>query len=85
MEAGAGSPRVDEFVRLYHEFRGVMLAKTEEHVRKHKCIPLQDVQALNDLAPKEFWIRWQEITRSCGGRRAIPGPVAPRPLDAPKK
>jgi len=85
MEGGAGSPRVDEFIRLYHEFRGVMLAKTEEHVRRHKCIPTEDVQALRDLAPKEFWPRWQEITRSCSGRRAVPGPVPPRPLDAPKK
>jgi len=85
MEAGAGSPRVDEFIRLYHEFRDVTYAKTEEHVRRHKCIPLQDVQALNDLAPKDFWVRWQEVTRACGGRRAVPGPVPPRPLDAPKK
>ncbi len=85
MEAGAGTPRVDEFIRLYHEFRGDMVAKTEEHVRRHKCIPIQDVQALHDLAPKEFWPRWQEITRSCSGRRAVPGPVAPRPLDPPKK
>jgi hypothetical protein len=85
MESGAGNPRVDEFIRLYHEFREVTFAKTEEHVRRHKCIPVQDVQALNDLAPKEFWLRWQEITRSCSGRRAVPGPVAPRPLDLPKK
>jgi len=85
MDAGAGSPRVDEFIRLYHEFRGVMYARTEEHVRRHKCIPMADVQALNDLGPREFWIRWQEITRSCSGRKAVPGPVAPRPLDPPKK
>jgi DNA-directed RNA polymerase subunit F len=85
MEPGAGSPRVDEFIHLYHEFRGVTFAKTEEHVRRHKCIPPEDVRALQDLSPKEFWPRWQEITRSCSGRRAVPGPVAPRPLDAPKK
>jgi hypothetical protein len=85
MEPGAGSPRVDEFIRLYHEFRDVTYARTEEHARRHKCISVQDVQALNDLSPKEFWLRWQEVTRSCGGRRAVPGPVAPRPLDAPKK
>lgn len=85
MEPGPGSPRVDEFIRLYHEFRGVMYAKTEEHVRRHKCIPIQDVQALNDLGPKDFWLRWQEVTRNCAGRRATPGPVAPRPVDPPKK
>lgn len=85
MEAGAGSPRVDEFIRLYHEFRGVMYLRTEEHVRRHKCIPPSDVEALSDLGPREFWIRWQEITHSCAGRKAVPGPVAPRPLDPPKK
>lgn len=85
MDAGAGSPRVDEFIRLYHEFRVVTQTKTEEHVRRHKCIPLADVQALSELSPRDFWIRWQEVTRSCAGRRAVPGPVAPRPLDPPKK
>jgi len=86
MDAGAGTPRVDEFIRLYHEFRGVMQARTEEHVRRHKCIPPADVQALADLSPRDFWIRWGEITRACGGpRKAVPGPVAPRPLDPPKK
>jgi len=85
MDAGAGSPRVDEFIRLYHEFRGVMYARTEEHVRRHKCIPLQDVQALNELGPRDFWVHWQEVTRACAGRKAVPGPVAPRPLDPPKK
>lgn len=84
MDAGAGSPRVDEFIRLYHEFRGVMYARTEEHVRRHKCIPLQEVQALNDLNPRDFWVHWQDVTRACVGRKAVPGPVAPRPLD-PKK
>ncbi len=85
MEPGPGSPRVDEFIRLYHEFRGVMYAKTEEHVRRHKCIPMEDVQALSDLGPREFWVRWQEVTRACAGRKAVPGPVPPRPLDPPKK
>jgi len=85
MDAGAGSPRVDEFIRLYHEFRSATYAKTEEHVRRHKCIPLPDVQALNDLGPREFWVRWQEVTRACAGRKAVPGPVAPRPLDPAKK
>ncbi len=85
MDAGAGSPRVDEFIRLYHEFRGVMYARTEEHVRRHKCIALSEVQALSDLGPREFWVRWQEVTRACAGRKAVPGPVPPRPLDPPKK
>jgi len=85
MDPGAGSPRVDEFIRLYHEFRGFMYARTEEHVRRHKCIPLQEVQALNDLSSRDFWIHWQEVTRACAGRKAVPGPVAPRPLDPPKK
>lgn len=85
MDAGAGSPRVDEFIRLYHEFRGVMLARTEEHVRRHKCQPLSEIQSLSDLSARDFWVRWQEVTRACNLRKAVPGPVAPRPADAPKK
>lgn len=85
MDPGAGSPRVDEFIRLYHEFRTVTYERTEEHARRHKCIPLAEVQALNDLSPKDFWLRWQEITRACSGRKAIPGPVAPRAVEPPKK
>jgi hypothetical protein len=83
MEPGPGSGRVDEFIRLYHEFRDHTLAKTEEHVRKHKCMKVADVQALAELSPKDFWPRWQEATRACNLRKAIPGPVAPRPLDPP--
>jgi hypothetical protein len=85
MEAGPGTPRVDEFIRLYHEFRNAMFLKTEEHVRRHKCASPADVQALGDLPPKEFWPRWQELTRSCAGRRAIPGPVAPRFVEPSRK
>jgi len=85
MDAGPGSGRVDEFIRLYHEFRDHTLAKTEEHARKHKCIKVEDVQAMGELSPKEFWPQWQEATRTCNLRRAVPGPVAPRPLDPPKK
>jgi hypothetical protein len=85
MEPGPGSGRVDEFIRLYHEFKDHTLAKTEEHARRHKCMKLEDVQALGELSPKEFWPLWQDTTRSCGLRRAVPGPVAPRPLDPPRK
>jgi hypothetical protein len=85
MEPGPGSSRVDEFIRLYHEFRDYMLTKSEDHARRHKCMKLEDVQALGELSPKEFWPQWQEMTRSCALRRSQPGPVAPRPLDPPRK
>lgn len=85
MEPGPGSPRVDEFIRLYPEFRTAMYTRTEEHVRKHKCFPMSEVQALKDLPAKEFWPRWQEMTRGCAGRKAVPGPVPPRPIETPKK
>jgi hypothetical protein len=85
MDAGPGSGRVDEFIRLYHEFRDHTLVKTEEHARRHKCMKLEDVQALGELSPKEFWPQWQEMTRNCAIRKAVPGPVPPRPLDAPRK
>jgi uncharacterized protein DUF3106 len=84
MEPGPGSPRVDAFIHLSHDFRVLTLAKTEEHARRHRCISAEDVQAMRDLPPNEYWIRWSEVTRNCG-RKAIPGPVPPRPLDPPKK
>ena len=73
----------EAFIRLYHEFKDHTLAKTEEHARRHKCMKLEDVQALSELSPKEFWPQWQDTTRGCGIRKAVPGPVAPRPLDPP--
>jgi len=86
MEAGIGSPRVDEFVRLFYEFRDVTLARTETHVRNHKCAPADAVHQLRDSSPREFWPKWAELQKGCNGRRALPGPVAPRPLDAaPRK
>ena len=85
MEPGPGSGRVDEFIRLYHEFRDHTLAKTQEHARRHKCMKTEDVDALGELSAKEFWLRWQELTRNCGNRKAVPGPVPPRPLDPPRK
>jgi hypothetical protein len=84
MEPGPGSPRIDAFIHLSHEFRDHTLAKTEEHARRHHCIGPDEVQVLRDLTGGEFWVRWSEVTRNCG-RKAIPGPVPPRPLDPPKK
>lgn len=84
MEPGLGSPRIDAFIHLSHEFRTHTLARTEEHARRHRCMAVEDVQALRDAPGNEFWIRWSELTRGCG-RKAIPGPVPPRPLDPPKK
>ncbi len=80
MEPGPGSARVDEFVRLSYEFREVMLARTEQHVQKHRCSDAEDLAGLREAAPREFWPRWQEINRGCQARRANPGPVPPRPL-----
>ena len=83
MEPGPGSPRINAFIHLSHEFRDATLAKTEEHARRHHCISPEDIQTLRDL-PNDFWVRWSELTRNCG-RKAIPGPVPQRPLDPPKK
>jgi len=84
MEPGPGSPRIDAFIHLSHEFRGLTMTKTEEHARRHQCISAEEVQGLKDLPGNDFWLRWSEVTRNCG-RKAIPGPVPPRPLDPPKK
>ena len=82
MEPGPGSPRVDAFIHLSHEFRSQTLAKTEDHARRHRCIAVEEVQSMRELPAPEFWLRWSEITRNCG-RKAIPGPVPQRPLDPP--
>lgn len=85
MEAGPGSPRVDEFLKLYHEFRNVALARSEAHVRRHACADPEQVASLREISPREFWPRWQELTRTCQARKAQPGPVPQRPLESPKK
>lgn len=85
MEAGPGSPRMDEFLKLYHEFRNVALARTEAHAKKHLCADPAAVAALREVAPREFWPRWQEFTRACQSRKAQPGPVPQRAFEIPKK
>lgn len=84
-EGEAGVPRVNEFIKLSYEFKDVVLGRLEQHVQRHKCVPYEEMHALRDAPPREFWPRWQEATRSCPARRANPGPVPPRPLDAPRK
>src|SRR6185436_6556219 len=54
MEPGPGSPRINAFIHLSHEFRDHMFAKTEEHARRHHCIEPDEIQALRDLAGNEF-------------------------------
>lgn len=85
-ELGVGSRHVDEFMKLSYEFRDVMLERTEQHVSRHKCAPYESLHELRDSsAPGAFWPKWAELQRNCNGRRANPGPVAPRPLEGPRK
>jgi hypothetical protein len=77
-------PRVDAFVKLSYEFRDVMRARTEEHLRRHRCSDPEEAAVLREASPREFWPRWQEILRRCQARRAVPGPVSPRPGESPK-
>ena len=79
MEPGPGSPRVDRFLKLFHEFRGVMLVRTERHLRQHRCADPAVLAPLRELSATAFWPRWQEINKACQARRAAPGPVAPLP------
>lgn len=79
MEPGPGSPRVDRFLKLFHEFRGVMLVRTERHLKQHRCSEPELLAPLREASAKDFWSRWQEINRACQARRAVPGPVAPLP------
>jgi hypothetical protein len=79
LESGVGSPRVDEFVKLYYEFRDVTLVRVEEHIRRHKCMDGEAAHELRDTSPKEFWPRWQDLLRECSGKRANPGPTRDLP------
>jgi hypothetical protein len=85
MEPGVGSRRVDEFVKLFYEFRDATLVRTEQHVARHKCMSPDAVHELRDASPKDFWPRWSELTRSCSSRKSNPGPVPPYPPETQKK
>ena len=65
MEPGPGSPRVDRFLKLFHEFRGVSLARYEKHVRQHACGEPGTIDALRELPAARFWPRLQELHRAC--------------------
>lgn len=85
-ELTVGSRHVDDFMKLSYEFRDVTLERTEQHAARHKCASYEAVHELRDAsAPREFWPKWADLQRNCNGRRANPGPVPPRPLDAPRK
>lgn len=72
MEPGPGSPRVDRFLKLFHEFRGVALARAERHLRQHKCADVAVLASLRELPATEFWPKWQELTRGCQPKRPAP-------------
>jgi uncharacterized protein DUF3106 len=82
---GTASPRVDAFMKLFYEFKDVTLGRTEQHLQKHKCAPAETIHQLRDASPREYWPLWAEVQKNCGARKANPGPVPPRPLDAPRK
>lgn len=77
MEPGPGSPRVDRFLKLFHEFRVVALDRVERHVKQHRCSEPAAVEALRELPAPEFWPRWQEIHRTCQAKRAAAAPAVP--------
>lgn len=78
------SPRVNAFIRLYWEFKERVIRRTASHLRKHGCIPAEDLQELREAPVSEFWVRWQEMGRRCRNRGG--GPVPPRmPPGEPKK
>ena len=80
MEPGPGSPRVDRFIKLTHEFRQVVLARAEQAAKHPRSgVDVEVVRELREAGPREFWPRWQELQRAVQARRANPGPVAPLP------
>jgi hypothetical protein len=80
MEPGPGSPRIDRFLKLTHEFRQVVLARAEQQAKHPKSgVDPETIRDLREAGPREFWPRWQELQRAMQARRASPGPVAPLP------
>lgn len=79
MEPGPGSPRIDRFLKLTHEFRQEMLARAEQAARHPRLgVDPEVIAELREAGPREFWPRWQDLQRTLQARRANPGPVAPR-------
>lgn len=79
MEPGPGGPRVDALVRLCDEFRGTVLNRVREHVRRHRCAEPERMEALQEASPQEFWPRFQELQRSC----PLTAPKTAAPLQRP--
>lgn len=53
------------FLELYLQFRVEVEKRTLIHARKHKCVPIEDVDALRDASPEDFWPKWRELTKRC--------------------
>ena len=71
MEAGPGSPRIDRFLKLTHEFKDVVLARVEQQAKNPKAaIDPETLRDLREAGPREFWPRWQELQRALQARRA---------------
>lgn len=68
MGADVGSPRVDAFMKLYHEFREVALDRLDKHVSAHRCFPPDEISILRERS-SEFWPRFQELQRLCQAKR----------------
>ena len=68
MGAEVGSPRVDAFVKLYHEFREVALGRLDKHVSAHRCFPPDEISILRERS-SEFWPRFQELQHLCQAKR----------------
>lgn len=64
-----GGSRTDAFIKLYADFRGTALDRAEQHVRKHRCAPAEEISTLRDTPPDVLWPRYQEIMRSCQVRK----------------
>ena len=61
-------PRVDAFIKLYHQFRVHALGRLANHARRHGCIEGDRVSELRRLSPIELWPRFHELIRTCSTR-----------------
>ena len=67
--------RKDEFLRLAHEFREVVLKQVEEHAALHHCVGAADLAKLREESFGQFWSLAELLNRQCPKRK---GPHPPK-------
>ena len=69
--------RWNSWIRLYFEFKKLVFDRTVRHVRKHKCIPADELQRLDETSMMKFWVRWRRGVMRCRSMRRSGGNKPP--------